>query len=90
MNARSVIWQAVCRVDDIAPLGARRIVRDHGPAVAVFRGADDRAMFVLGRVMARTPAPLPANNGHEIKATTTDDKAKRHVLFADIHQTSLP
>jgi nitrite reductase (NADH) small subunit len=49
MNARSTIWQAVCRVADIPPLGARRIARDHALAVAVFRGADDRVFALLDR-----------------------------------------
>jgi len=49
MNARSVIWQAVCRIDDIAPLGARRIAREQGLAVAVFRGAEDRVFALLDR-----------------------------------------
>jgi nitrite reductase (NADH) small subunit len=49
MNARSTIWQAVCRVDDIAPLGARRVAREHGIAVAVFRGEQDRVFALLDR-----------------------------------------
>jgi nitrite reductase (NADH) small subunit len=49
MNARSVIWQAVCKVDDIAPLGARRVAREPGLAVAVFRGAGDRVFALLDR-----------------------------------------
>ena len=49
MNARSTIWQAVCRVDDIAPLGARRIAREQGLGVAVFRGAGDRVFALLDR-----------------------------------------
>jgi nitrite reductase (NADH) small subunit len=49
MNARSTIWQAVCRVEDIPPLGARRIVREQGLAVAVFRGAEDGVFALLDR-----------------------------------------
>jgi nitrite reductase (NADH) small subunit len=49
MNARSTIWQRVCRVDDIAPLGARRIAREQGLAVAVFRSASDRVFALLDR-----------------------------------------
>jgi len=49
MNARSVIWQAVCRVDDIPRLGARRVVRERGLAVAVFRGESDRVFALLDR-----------------------------------------
>ncbi len=49
MNARSTIWQAVCRVDDIPPLGARRIARERGLAVAVFRSASDQVFALLDR-----------------------------------------
>ena len=49
MNARSVIWQAVCTVDDITPLGARRVARDQGLAVAVFRSASDAVFALLDR-----------------------------------------
>ncbi len=35
-------WIRVCRVDDIPRLGARRVARPQGVAVAVFRTADDR------------------------------------------------
>jgi nitrite reductase (NADH) small subunit len=49
MNARSVIWRAVCRVDDVAPLGARRVPREQGIAVAVFRGDGDRVFALLDR-----------------------------------------
>ncbi|HET7528319.1 MAG TPA: nitrite reductase small subunit NirD [Burkholderiaceae bacterium] len=49
MNARSAIWQAVCRVDDIAPLGARRVARDQGLAVALFRTASDQVFALLDR-----------------------------------------
>jgi nitrite reductase (NADH) small subunit len=49
MNARPTFWRAVCRVDDIAPLGARRVAREQGLAVAVFRGAEDRVFALLDR-----------------------------------------
>jgi len=49
MNARSTIWQAVCRVDDIVPLGARRVAREPGLPVAVFRTASDRVFALLDR-----------------------------------------
>jgi len=45
----STHWQKVCAVTDIAPLGARRIAREQGLAVAVFRGADDRVFALLDR-----------------------------------------
>jgi nitrite reductase (NADH) small subunit len=49
MNARPVIWQAVCRIDDIPRLGARRVARERGVAVAVFRGEGDRVFALLDR-----------------------------------------
>jgi nitrite reductase (NADH) small subunit len=49
VNARSAIWQAVCRVEDIPPLGARRVERERGLAVAVFRGAANRVFALLDR-----------------------------------------
>lgn len=49
MNARSTIWQVVCRVDDIPLLGARRIGREWGIAVAVFRSASDQVFALLDR-----------------------------------------
>ena len=49
MNARSMIWRAICRVDDIPPLGARRVVREQGIAVAVFRSASDQVFALLDR-----------------------------------------
>jgi nitrite reductase (NADH) small subunit len=49
VNARSTIWQAVCKLGDIAPLGARRVAREQGLAVAVFRGAEDRVFALLDR-----------------------------------------
>jgi nitrite reductase (NADH) small subunit len=49
MNARATIWQAVCRVDDVPPLGARRVARQRGMAVALFRGASDNLFALLDR-----------------------------------------
>lgn len=49
MNTCSKIWRAVCRVGDIAPLGARRVAREQGLPVAVFRGAQDRVFALLDR-----------------------------------------
>jgi nitrite reductase (NADH) small subunit len=49
MNARSTIWQAVCRVEEIPALGARRIARERGLAVALFRTASDRVFALLDR-----------------------------------------
>src|SRR5215510_1307762 len=42
-------WKSVCAVTDIAPLGARQVRRDAGPAVAVFRGAQDAVFALLDR-----------------------------------------
>jgi nitrite reductase (NADH) small subunit len=42
-------WKAICRVDDIPRLGARRVARQQGVAVAVFRTADDRVYALLDR-----------------------------------------
>ena len=42
-------WQAVCRVDDIPVLGARRVTRERGMPVAVFRSAGDVVFALLDR-----------------------------------------
>ncbi len=42
-------WTAVCRVDDIPVLGARRITRADGPEVAVFRTAEGKVFALLDR-----------------------------------------
>ena len=42
-------WTAICRLDDILPLGARRVARPQGGAVAVFRSADSRVFALLDR-----------------------------------------
>jgi nitrite reductase (NADH) small subunit len=42
-------WTPVCRVEDIPVLGARRVAREQGAAVAVFRTADDRVFALLDR-----------------------------------------
>ena len=42
-------WIKICRVDDIAPLGSRRVARERGIAVALFRTADDRLFALLDR-----------------------------------------
>ena len=42
-------WKKICRVDDIPPLGARRVQRRAGGPVAVFRTADDRVFALLDR-----------------------------------------
>ena len=40
-------WTDICTLNDIPVLGARRIARTHGPAVAVFRAADDSVFALL-------------------------------------------
>ena len=42
-------WIAICRVDDIPRLGARRVRRTGGTDVAVFRTDDDRVFALLDR-----------------------------------------
>jgi nitrite reductase (NADH) small subunit len=42
-------WTPLCRLDDIPVLGARRVARPQGPAVAVFRTSDDRVFALLDR-----------------------------------------
>ena len=42
-------WTAICLVTDIPRLGARRVARPQGVAVAVFRTADDRVFALLDR-----------------------------------------
>lgn len=42
-------WLTICRVDDIPRLGARRVARQQGAEVAVFRTSDDRIFALLDR-----------------------------------------
>jgi len=42
-------WKVICRVDDIPVLGARRVARPQGVAVAVFRNAEDKVFALLDR-----------------------------------------
>jgi nitrite reductase (NADH) small subunit len=42
-------WSAICRVDDIPVLGARRVRRPAGTDVAVFRTDGDRVFALLDR-----------------------------------------
>ena len=42
-------WKAVCRVDDIPVLGARRLPRKCGGDVAIFRNAEDKVFALLDR-----------------------------------------
>jgi nitrite reductase (NADH) small subunit len=45
----SAAWKAICRVEDIPVLGARRVARDGAVAVAVFRNAEDKVFALLDR-----------------------------------------
>ncbi|HEX7637363.1 MAG TPA: nitrite reductase small subunit NirD [Burkholderiaceae bacterium] len=42
-------WTTLCRIDDIPPLGARRVRREAGADVALFRTGDDRVFALLDR-----------------------------------------
>ena len=42
-------WKSICTVDDIPVLGARRIERSQGAAVAIFRNAEDKVFALLDR-----------------------------------------
>jgi nitrite reductase (NADH) small subunit len=42
-------WTYICQLQDIPPLGARRIERAAGAQVAVFRTADDQVFALLDR-----------------------------------------
>ena len=42
-------WIPVCRVDDIPVLGARRVARERGMDVAVFRSDKDEVFALLDR-----------------------------------------
>jgi nitrite reductase (NADH) small subunit len=49
MNDPTPDWTTVCTVDDIPMLGARRVRRDAGADVALFRVAGDRVFALLDR-----------------------------------------
>jgi len=42
-------WIAICRLEDIPVLGARRVARETGVDVAVFRNAEDEVFALLDR-----------------------------------------
>ena len=42
-------WQVICRVEDIPVLGARRVARERGVDVAVFRNGEDQVFALLDR-----------------------------------------
>ena len=55
MSSRSPIepamteWKAICPVADIPVLGARRVERPLGSAVAIFRNSEDKVFALLDR-----------------------------------------
>ncbi len=49
MTPQSPDWTTVCRVGDIPVLGARRVEREQGMAVALFRTSDDQIHALLDR-----------------------------------------
>ena len=40
-------WKSICKVEDIPVLGARRVERAKGVAVAIFRNAEDKVFALL-------------------------------------------
>lgn len=42
-------WQVICRVEDIPVLGSRRVARERGMDVAVFRNDQDQVFALLDR-----------------------------------------
>jgi nitrite reductase (NADH) small subunit len=42
-------WKVICKVDDIPKLGARKVTRQSGGDIAVFRTADDRVFALIDR-----------------------------------------
>jgi len=42
-------WSRICRVDEIPVLGSRRVARERGLPVAVFRNAEDKVFALLDR-----------------------------------------
>ena len=49
MNNTMGEWIPICQVQDIPVLGARRVARSQGAAVALFRAADDHVFALLDR-----------------------------------------
>ncbi len=43
------VWKAICRIEDIPVLGARRVARDQGLDVAIFRNDADEVFALLDR-----------------------------------------
>ena len=49
MDTVTTNWTRVCRIDDILPLGSRRVARSNGADVAIFRAADDHIFALLDK-----------------------------------------
>ena len=61
-------WKSICPVTDIPVLGARRVERKQGIAVAVFRNAEDE-VFALHDKCAHKGGPLSQGIVHGRKVT---------------------
>jgi nitrite reductase (NADH) small subunit len=48
-EAISLKWLSVCRLEDIPVMGSRRVARERGLPVALFRTADDQVHALLDR-----------------------------------------
>ena len=42
-------WKIICRVEDIPVMGARRVARKQGPAIAIFRTQGDKVFALLDK-----------------------------------------
>ncbi len=49
MSTNNTPWTLICKVDDIPVLGSRRVARDKGLDVAVFRNDQDEVFALLDR-----------------------------------------
>ena len=49
MSEVQTVWTSICQLDDIPVLGARRVARQQGAAVAIFRNASDGVFALLDR-----------------------------------------
>ena len=49
MSTRTPNWMPICRVEDIPLLGARRVLRERGMPVALFRTPGDQVHALLDR-----------------------------------------
>jgi len=42
-------WKVICKVEDIPPMGARRVARKKGPEIAIFRTTGDKVFALLDK-----------------------------------------